>query len=90
MGYVPKVEPPLDEIEIENRYTRSNRNGQKPHLVISLDCLDMILGRENSIIAQDDVPKLMVSLCKYAARADISEYCAGDPSGKLLLEADGA
>lgn len=71
--YVPKVEPPLDEIEIEDRYTRSNKDERKPHLVISLECLDMILARENSIIAREAVPRLIAGLCGYAARADISD-----------------
>lgn len=73
MVYVPKVEPPLDEIEIENRFTRSGRNGQKPYLVVSFECLEMLLGRENSVIAQEDVPALLASLCISAIRADISD-----------------
>jgi hypothetical protein len=73
MVYVPKVEPPLDEIEIESRFTRSGRNGHKPHLIISFECLEAILGRENSVIAQEDVPRLLASLCGYAFRADIGD-----------------
>jgi hypothetical protein len=73
MPYVPKVEPPLDEIEIEHRFTRSGKNGQKPYLSVSFECLETILGREHSVIVQEDVPRLLASLCMYAIRADISD-----------------
>jgi hypothetical protein len=71
MVYVPKVPPPLDEIEIDNNFNRSHT--QKPHLIVSMECLGEILGRESSIIAAEDIPRLLAALCQYALQADIGD-----------------
>ena len=72
MVYQPKVEPPLDEIEIEDRRPRGDRP-IKPHLIISLECLEHILDRENAVILPSDVPRLMATICQYTLDADISD-----------------
>jgi hypothetical protein len=72
MVYTPKVVPPLDEIEIETRFNRGHREN-KPHLIVSLDCLEKILAREKSFIAVADIPRLLAALCGYAMKADIGD-----------------
>ncbi len=73
MTYVPKVDPPFDEIEIENRSPRGNRGKQKPYLVVSLEALKAMLDCENAILAEEDAPRLVACLCSYAKQADIGD-----------------
>jgi hypothetical protein len=73
LPYIPRVEPPLDEIEVEARHPRGIERPSKPHLVVSLDCLEAIFRRATRVIDPDDVPRLLASLCRYVIEADISD-----------------
>ena len=73
MAYVPKVDPPFDEIEVENRSPRGSRGKQKPYLIVSLEALEAMLVCENAVLAEEDAPRLVACLCNYAVRADISD-----------------
>jgi hypothetical protein len=72
MVYVPKVEPPLDEIEIEYYYNRGHR-ANKPYVTISMECLEAILRRETLFIAAEDIHTLLADLCRRALQADIGD-----------------
>jgi hypothetical protein len=74
LPYEAKVEPPLDEIEVETRFPRDRSKSGKPYLVVSFDCLEAILLRENSVIAEEDVLRLLAALCGYAIAADVSDH----------------
>jgi hypothetical protein len=73
MVYVPKVPSPLDEIEIEVRFPRLHTASSKPYLIVSLDCLTVILDREDSVIAKEDIPRLLAVLCRCAVQSDIGD-----------------
>jgi hypothetical protein len=72
--YIPTVEPPLDEIEIDARHPRGRDRPSKPYLTVSLDCLELIVRRATRVVDPDDVPRLMASLCRHAIEADISDH----------------
>jgi hypothetical protein len=68
-----KVEPPLDEIEVEHRYNRGGKGDRKPYLVVSMDCLEEIFDNESAILATDDVDRLLACICRYAERAGFGD-----------------
>jgi hypothetical protein len=74
LPYIPRVEPPLDEIEVESRHPRGTERPSKPHLVVSLDCLEAIFRRATRVLDPDDVPRLLACLCRYVIEADISDH----------------
>ena len=74
LAYTPKVEPPLDEIEVEPRFPRKRDSNSKPYFIVSMECLKEILERETAVIATEDVPRLMAVLCRYAVEADVSDH----------------
>ena len=73
MVYTPKVEPPFDEIEVENRSPRGSRGKQKPYLIVSLEALHEMFLCENAVLAEEDAPRLVACLCAYAKKADIGD-----------------
>jgi hypothetical protein len=68
-----KVEPPLDEIEVEHRHNQGGKGERKPYLVVSLECLEEILDSESAILAPDDVDRMLACLCRYAERAGFGD-----------------
>jgi hypothetical protein len=73
VAYIPKVDPPFDEIEIEERSPRGKRGKLKPYLVVSLEALEAMLTCENAVLAEEDAPRLVACLCAYAKKADIGD-----------------
>jgi hypothetical protein len=73
MSKMSKVDPPLDEIEVEHRYNRGGKGVRKPYLVVSIDCLEEIFDNESAILATDDVDRLLACLCRYAERAGFGD-----------------
>lgn len=65
----PKIEP-VTGIYMEMQYWPAKRGVRKPTLLVTYDALATILSREDSVIAPEDVSRLMAVFALYSDHED--------------------